>query len=224
MQTKAVQPDQRAPDKQKAAIRGLYAVTPECTDTEVLCALVEAALAGGAGAIQYRNKSGSTGLRLAQAARLVELCRRYDVPLIVNDTPEIAATVGASGVHLGAEDGPIEAARAYAGHTKIVGISCYRDLQLAMKAQESGADYVAFGSFFASTVKPGAVRAPVELLQEAKSVLVVPVIAIGGIDEENAPGLVRAGADGIAVISALFSSPDVKGTAQRLSRLFSAKP
>ena len=221
MQTKAAQPDQRAPDKQKAVIRGLYAVTPECADTEALCALVEEALAGGAAAIQYRNKSGSTGLRLAQAARLVELCARYDVPLIVNDTPEIAAKAGASGVHLGAEDGPIEAARAYVGHTKIVGISCYRDLRQAMKAQESGADYVAFGSFFASAVKPGAVRAPVELLREAKSVLVVPVIAIGGIDEENAPGLVRAGADGIAVISALFCSRDVKGTAQRLSRLFS---
>jgi len=221
MRTKAVQPDRRAPDKQKAEIRGLYAVTPECADTEALCALVEEALAGGAGAVQYRNKSGSAALRLGQAARLVELCGRYDVPLIVNDAPEIAAAIGASGVHLGAEDGSIEAARSLVGHSKIVGISCYRDLQLAIQAQESGADYVAFGSFFASTVKPGAVRAPVELLRKAKPVLAVPVIAIGGINEENAPQLVRAGADGIAVVSALFSSRDVKGAAQRLSSLFS---
>lgn len=220
MQTEAVRPEQLAQAGRERLIRGLYAVTPDCPDTALLCALVEKALAGGASAVQYRNKTATAGLKLEQAKRLADLCRRHGVPLIVNDDPALAAQAGAGGVHLGVEDGPIEAARACVGPTKIIGVSCYNDLHRAVEAQALGADYVAFGSFFASAVKPGAVRPSVGLLPQAKSVLTIPVVAIGGIDEENAPQLVRAGADAIAVISALFAVQNVQGAAERLSSLF----
>lgn len=220
MQTEAAQPDQDTQHLDHRVIRGLYAVTPDSGDTAELCRLVEKALVGGASAVQYRSKNASAGLRLEQAGQLAQLCRRHGALFIVNDDPELAARVDADGVHLGAEDASIESARVRLGRNKMVGISCYNDLQLAIRAQEAGADYVAFGSFFASAVKPGAVRAPIELLARAKSVLAVPVVAIGGINEENAPWLVQAGADGIAVISALFAARDVQAAAKRLSGIF----
>jgi len=201
-------------------ISGLYAVTPDDADTPRLTARAEAALAGGARLLQYRNKAASPATRLAQARALAALCRRFRVPLIINDHLELALAVGADGLHLGAEDGSLAAARARLGPGKILGASCYDRLALALEAEGRGADYVAFGSFFPSGVKPGAVRAPLELLRDAKRRLPLPVVAIGGITPENAPQLIAAGADGIAVISALFEADDVAAAARRFSALF----
>lgn len=201
-------------------IRGLYAVTPDIADTTDLLAKVEAALAGGARSLQYRNKSADATLRLAQAHALLAVCRKYRVPLIINDDLALALAVNADGLHLGAEDGPLAAARSRLGPDKLLGASCYNRLENAFAAAREGANYVAFGSFYASSVKPGAVRAPLELLREAKRHLTVPVAAIGGITLANAPQLIAAGADSVAVISALFGAVDIRAAARQFSAFF----
>lgn len=201
-------------------ISGLYAVTPDCNDTADLLARVEAALAGGARLLQYRNKTASPALRLIQGRALLALCWKYQVPLIINDHLDLALALDAHGLHLGAEDGLLAQARARLAAGKILGASCYRSLSTALDAQRAGADYVAFGGFFPSSVKPSTTRTPLALLHEAKQRLTVPVVAIGGITPDNAPQLVAAGADGVAVISALFGAPDVSAAAQRFDALF----
>ena len=204
----------------KREVAGLYAVTPDVADTPGLLATAEAALAGGARLLQYRNKSASSALRLAQARALLALCRGFQVPLIINDHLDLALAVKADGLHLGAEDGSLAATRKRLGPARVLGASCYDQLERALEAERLGADYVAFGSFFPSSVKPGAVRAPLALLRDAKRRLSVPVVAIGGITLDNAPQLIAAGADGIAVVSALFGADDVRLAARRFSALF----
>ena len=207
----------------KRAISGLYAVTPDIADTPALIVVAEAALAGGARLLQYRNKQAPATLRLAQARALLGPCRKHRVPLIINDHLDLALAVEADGLHLGADDGALEAARARLGPGRILGASCYDRLEAALEAERLGANYVAFGSFFPSGVKPGAVRAPRALLRDAKRRLTVPVVAIGGITLENAPELIAAGADGVAVISALFDADDVGAAARRFSALFAVR-
>lgn len=204
----------------KPRVFGLYAVTPDIADTRDLFAKAEAALGGGARLLQYRNKSASPALRLVQGRALRALCRAYRVPLIINDHLELALALDADGLHLGVEDGSLSEARAGLGPAKLLGASCYDRIESALEAGRLGVDYVAFGSFFPSSVKPGAVRAPLALLKEAKQRLSLPVVAIGGVTLENAQQLVSAGADGIAVISALFAAGDVELAAKRFSALF----
>ena len=199
---------------------GVYAITPETADTERLLTQVEAALAGGVAAVQYRDKSGDVARRHEQASELVALCRRFKVPLIVNDDLRLADLCDADGVHLGRDDGSLREARIILGRDKFVGASCYQNLELALAAQAAGADYVAFGSFFPSPTKPAAPRASLDLLREAAPKIHVPLAAIGGITPENAPQLLDAGADCIAVLSALFDAPDVRAAARDLNRLF----
>lgn len=204
----------------RSKISGLYAVTPDEPDTELLTAKVRDALAGGASLVQYRNKTADAALRLVQARALFKACRGHDVAFIINDHLELALEINADGVHLGDEDGSIAAARRKLGPDKIVGASCHNLLQNALDAQRAGATYVAFGSFFASTVKPGAVHASLDLLRQAKRKVSVPVVAIGGITPARALQLIAAGADSVAVISALFDAPDVKLAARQFCDLF----
>jgi thiamine-phosphate pyrophosphorylase len=204
----------------KPAISGLYAITPECADTAALLRMVEQALTGGAQVVQYRNKQGDVGLRHEQASELLTLCRRYHVPLIINDDLRLADLTGADGVHLGKDDGNVREARLILGAGKIIGVSCYNDLQRGLDAEAHGADYAAFGSFFASATKPGAVAAPLTLLHEAKRVLNIPVVAIGGITADNAGTLISAGADAVAMISALFDSTDIRAAASHFATQF----
>ena len=204
----------------KAVVRGLYAVTPDITDTRELEAKVEAALLGGAVLVQYRNKTADARLRSLQAGALQALCRAHAVPLIVNDHVDLAIALNADGVHLGQEDGLLPQARAQLGAGKLLGASCYDRLDRAVAAVHAGADYVAFGSFFPSTIKPGAVRAPLALLRNARRELSVPIVAIGGITLDNAAQVITAGADAVAVISALFSAPDVRLVAERFKTIF----
>ena len=201
--------DDRLPLRQARARRlvGLYAVTPEVAETSLLVAGAEAALAGGASAIQYRTKSRDAELKHAHAAALARVHAARGGLYIVNDDAALALAVGADGVHLGADDGSISAAREILGPERLIGVSCYDRFELAETAVADGADYVAFGSFYASSVKPGAPRAGLALLQRSAT-LGVPVVAIGGITAENAAELTRAGAHAVAVISAVFGAGD----------------
>ena len=203
---------------------GVYAITPETADTGRLLAQVEAALAGGVAAVQYRDKSGDIARRHEQASELAALCRRFNVPLIVNDDLRLADLADADGVHLGRDDGSLREARIILGKGKFIGASCYQSLDLARAAQAAGADYVAFGSFFASPTKPAAGRADAALLHAAAQTLAIPIVAIGGITPTNAPALLDAGADSLAVLSALFDAPDIRAAAHDLNRLFEAEP
>lgn len=207
----------------KPRIEGLYALTPDIPDTGRLLALVGEALKGGARAVQYRSKSEDVALRHEQAAELIGLCHRHGVPLIVNDDVRLAALTDADGVHLGESDAPLHEARINLGPEKIIGVSCYQDLERARRLAAAGADYVAFGSVYPSPTKPGARTCPLEVITEAKRQLAVPVVAIGGITPENAPPVIAAGADALAVISALFDAPDVRLAAARFARLFATQ-
>ncbi|MBU1691892.1 MAG: thiamine phosphate synthase [Gammaproteobacteria bacterium] len=201
-------------------IGGLYAITPECTDTESLVEQVRQALSGGAHLVQYRNKGGDVGLRHEQASELLALCKQFHVPLIINDDIRLSDLTGADGIHLGKDDGSVREARLILGPDKIIGVSCYNDLQRALDAEAHGANYVAFGSFFPSSTKSDAVVAPLTLLHEAKRVLNIPLVAIGGITADNVTPLIEAGTDAVAVISGLFDSEDIVRAASRFAVLF----
>jgi thiamine-phosphate pyrophosphorylase len=197
-------------------MRGLYPVTPDIAETDLLLGKVEDALRAGVAMLQYRNKSVSKDKRLLQAKEIARLARGYGVPLIVNDDVEIALAAGANGAHLGDEDGDLAAARArLAG--KILGASCYDSLDRARAAVRQGADYVAFGSVFPSPTKPDARRAPLSLFRHD---LGVPLCAIGGITLHNAPLLIAAGASLLAVITDIFQAPDIGMRATQYRRLF----
>lgn len=194
-------------------LRGLYAITPESAGLE---RVAEALGSGALCALQYRSKSADRARRRDEARMLALLCRRHGVPLIVNDDLELALEIDAAGLHLGRDDGSLAAARARLPG-RILGASCYDRLELAERAVAAGADYVAFGSVYASATKPGAVRAPLALFGRN---LGVPKVAIGGITAENAAPLLAAGADAVAVISDLFDAPDVAARAREYAKVF----
>ena len=202
---------------------GLYLITPELEGAALL-ARVRAALEGaGPGCLlQYRAKTSDAPQRAHDARALAALCRANGATYIVNDDLELALAVEADGLHLGRDDGEPAAARARLG-AKLLGVSCYDSLERARAAVAAGADYVAFGSVFPSSTKPGAVRAPLTLFAQART-LGVPLVAIGGITLENAPQLLAAGADCVAVISDLFDARDVAARARAFARLFHSDP
>ena len=203
------------------AIKGLYLLTPDSLDTADLLQRVRLALAGGIQILQYRNKIADAQLRLTQAHALRELTREAKVIFIINDDAQLAAEVDADGVHLGATDGEIAQARTLLGKDKLIGVSCYNSLQLARGAEKAGADYVAFGAFFTSSVKPDAAVASLSLLQDARAELRLPIVAIGGINANNGGVLVQAGVDALAVISSVFEAADIQQAAQNFTKLFS---
>jgi len=203
--------------------RGLYGLTPDqFGDTEQLVARVLAAIKGGAALMQYRDKPASMAARESRARALIAACHPRGIPLIVNDAVQLAAEVGAAGVHIGRDDGDLAAARALLGPARIIGVSCYDSLERARDAVAGGADYVAFGSVYASSTKPRAVRCPLETLRQAASDLPVPIVAIGGITAENAGPLLAAGVGLLAVIGALFDSADVEAGARAFAAPFSS--
>jgi len=201
-------------------LRGLYAITPERADGARLLAEVEAALAGGCRLLQYRDKFSAMAERVARARALRALTRRHGARLLINDDLALAFLVDADGVHLGADDGNLVAARAILGPDRLLGASCYADLAVAGKAAAAGADYVAFGAVYPSPTKPQATVAAVDLFSRAKAAFAAATCAIGGITVDNAPPLIAAGADLLAVITDLFSAPDIAACATHYQRLF----
>ena len=201
-------------------ISGIYAITPDLIDTTNLVMLTQQVLISGVQLIQYRNKIADNALKLEQAALLSTLCHEFNTPLIINDDLDLAIKVGADGVHLGIEDITVVEARRRLGPGKIIGASCYNKLRYAIEAENHGADYVAFGSFYISSTKSGAVSAPISLLCKAKQRLQIPVVAIGGIDSENIVELIYKGADAVAVSRSIFNSINIQLETKKLSCIF----
>ncbi len=187
--------------------RGLYLITPDEPDTTRLVARVRPVLAEGIALLQYRNKAANADLRRQQAQALLRLSREFTVPLLINDDWRLAASIGADGAHLGADDGELAEARLALGAGAILGASCYADLARAEQALRAGASYLAFGAFFSSSSKPLARRAELDLLARARA-LPLPKVAIGGIRPDNAGTLLAAGADLLAVIGGVFAADD----------------
>lgn len=204
-------------------LRGLYAITDSLLmpDDASLLSKIEQALRGGTRIVQYRDKSDDHSKRLRQARALKALCQQYNVPLIINDDVALAEACGADGVHLGRSDGQIEAARTRLGPDAIIGATCHDSLQFATEAIAAGADYIAYGAFFASKTKPGATPAPLALLNLSRTQIQRPTVAIGGITVDNAAQTLAAGADMVAVIHALLAADDIEAQARRFSQLFS---
>lgn len=201
---------------------GLYAITDsQLLTADRLLPAVEAALRGGAVLVQYREKTAPQPERLRQARDLVALCNSARVPLIINDDPELARRSGAAGVHLGQSDSSVVNARQQLGEHAIIGATCHADLALAASADRDGADYLAFGRFFNSNTKPNAPAADTSVLARARQ-FGRPVTAIGGITADNGEVLIRAGADLLAVVGALFDGDPatIEGRARQFARLF----
>lgn len=200
---------------------GIYAITDDLLlPGERLFIAAEAALAEGIGLLQYRSKSEESEYKLACAARLLEICRSYNTPLIINDDVELCQAVSADGVHLGKKDGDLHATRHSLGAQAIIGITCHASVEEAVAAEAATASYVAFGRFFASTTKPQAPAAPLSVLEIAHAKLSIPIVAIGGINAENGAAVLQAGADVLAVIHSLFGNEDVAASARQLNKLF----
>jgi thiamine-phosphate pyrophosphorylase len=203
---------------------GLYVITDTLkTQRTALVQAVAAAIAGGARLVQYRDKSGDSDRRLMEASALRALTLAHSVIFLINDDVALALAVGADGVHLGREDGAIATARAQLGAGAIIGASCYNDFALAEQAAKAGADYVAFGAFYPSKTKPHAKPATPALLTRARAELHLPLCAIGGITKDNAPPLLTAGADMLAVISAVFAAKDIPTAAHAFAVLMPNK-
>ena len=204
------------------ALRGLYCITDPVLTSQFngsIETMVELAILGGAKIIQYRDKTASADNRLKTACSLAQLCHGHDVLFLVNDDPQLALESNADGVHVGQDDAALSAARSILDPEKIIGVTCHNQIELAHKAEASGADYVAFGRFFPSRTKPEAPEASNAVLTQLDQ-LSIPVAAIGGIQASNAIPLIQAGIQMLAVIHAVFGQADIRAAAQQLSDLF----
>lgn len=197
----------------------LYAVTDRAwVGRQTLPEQVEAALKGGATCVQLREKELDGAAFLEEARTLAALCRRYGVPLIINDNVEVALASGADGVHVGQDDLTVEQVRRLAGDRLIVGVSAH-SVEQALAAQAGGADYLGVGAVFATATKSDAHVLPRETLAEICRAVDIPVVAIGGIGEDNLLQLAGTGVDGAALVSAIFSAPDIEGQCRKLRAL-----
>ena len=201
-------------------MQGLYLVTPNWDDTDKLIEYTSAALHAGAALVQYRHKDADAALRRVQGAALLALCRRDGRPLVINDHVGLCLTLGADGVHVGGTDASVREARAALGPDKIVGASCYGDLELARAAERDGASYVAFGGFYPSPVKKYSFVTAPALLEQARAELDVPIVVIGGMTPANAAPLVARGADMVAAITSVYGAPRPGEAAAAFDALF----
>lgn len=204
-------------------MRGFYLVTPDWDDTDRLISCTADALHAGAAMVQYRHKTAERALRIEQGAALLALCRRYRRPLVINDHLSLCLTLDADGVHMGGADDTVAHARAVLGAGKIVGASCYGDLQLARAAQADGATYVAFGGFYPSRVKQYSFSTRPELLDQARAEISLPIAVIGGMTPSKAAPLVARGAAMVAAISAVYLRPDPGAAVRQFDELFAVR-
>ena len=200
-------------------LKGLYIVTPDWDDTDKLVWATGQALQGGAAIVQYRHKTASASLRHEQAAALLPLCRKHGKPFIINDHLDLCLELDADGMHVGGTDAPVAQVRQELGADKIVGASCYGDLELARRAYREGASYVAYGGFFPSRVKKYPVTTPVSIIADSKRDIPLPVCVIGGMTQENCRPLLEAGADMVAAISSVYMGADPLTDARVFSAL-----
>lgn len=217
---------------------GLYGITPDWEDFNRLYLAIEQACAAGLPILQWRRKHTPFELACEQAQQVAKCCHNHGTTFVVNDDWKLAVAVRADAVHIGKDDGDLQAVKksiAASGHPLRIGVSCYNQLALAEQAILNGVDYFAFGAVFASTVKPNAVHAPLSLFQEAQQLLSTPehrstlnnsrpcIVGIGGITLKNAQMVIQAGADSIAVISGLFETEDIYQTCKDFMKLFSSE-
>lgn len=203
------------------ALRGLYIVTPDWDETSRMLDATEKAIKGGATIVQYRHKTAGPELRKEQAKVMQALCKKYDVPFIINDHVDLCLELDTDGIHVGGTDAPVEEVRKKVGPNKIVGASCYGEMDLVRKAVKGGASYVAFGGFYPSRIKKYAVTTPVNIVSVAKKEFPnMPSVAIGGINLENAVPLVKEGVDMISVISSVYFVDDPESAAKAFAKLY----
>ena len=188
-------------------ISGIYAITPN----KILefDAVEKAMVMHKISILQYRRKTTDASIKLNEAKQLQQLCLRHNTLFIINDDINLAQKINADGVHLGTDDASILTARQQLGDDAVIGVSCYNDIKLAKTAQNKGANYVAFGALFPSSTKPNALYCSLEIISQAKKVLTIPVVGIGGIDFNNQHQAFDAGCDAVAMINALFQSVDL---------------
>ncbi len=201
-------------------MRGLYLVTPDWDETDKLLKASRLACEAGVAVLQYRHKTASAALRMEQATQLQQLCKSMQIPFIINDHIDLCLAIDADGVHVGGTDASVAVARTLLGKEKILGASCYGDLQLARDAANAGANYVAFGGFYPSRVKQYPVTTPKEIIHHAKAELDLPVCVIGGMTAANALPLVQQGADMVAAISSVYGADHPSEAAAAFTALF----
>ncbi len=187
-------------------ISSIYAITPN--KTLDINKVEQVIISHKVSILQYRHKTANTSIKLDEAKQLQQLCSRHNTLFIINDDINLAQKVGADGVHLGKNDKPVEWARHQLGDNAIIGVSCYGNIALALGAQKQGANYVAFGALFPSSTKPNATHCSLDVISQAKQMLNIPIVGIGGIDFSNQRQALEAGCDATAMISALFQSTD----------------
>jgi len=205
----------------KEFIRGFYFITDSSLSKNGIQNDVICAINSGVKIVQYREKQSSTRKMYQEAIKLKEILR--DAILIINDRVDICLAVEADGVHIGMDDMPLNITRRLVGKNRIIGVSVH-NVKEALESEESGADYVAVSPIFQTTTKPDALP-PVglEILRNVKEAVSIPVVAIGGINLENAASVINAGADAICAISASLKTGDVGGEIQKFNKLFSGK-
>ncbi len=197
----------------------LYAVTDRAwVGRQTLLEQIESALKGGATLVQLREKELPRLDYIREAAQATALCHRYGVPLIVNDSLEVALKSGADGVHVGIEDQPVAEIRRQAGKGFLIGATA-KTVEQARAAQAAGADYLGVGAVFPSPTKKNAIRITTGQLREICASVSIPCVAIGGISRENLPALAGGGMDGFALVSAIFSQPDIEAACRELRAL-----
>ena len=205
----------------KRMLKGLYVITDKkLISRDSFVATVEKAVQGGANVVQLREKDTPGDEVVSLGKALLKVTRKYGVPLIINDSVELAKAIGADGVHLGEDDPMVSRAREALGGEKIIGVSCYGRLERGINAERDGADYVAFGTPFFTPTKPERTPTSFDVLREAVSrIKSIPIFAIGGITPENAESVLETGVDGIAVITAVFGSEDPEKAARELASI-----
>lgn len=202
-------------------MKGLYIVTPDWDDTAKLVDVTEKAIKGGAAIVQYRHKTATPEQRREQAKALQAVCKRYKVPFIINDFVDLAMELDADGVHVGESDEAVAAVRAKVGPSKIVGSSCYGEMERVRAAHKAGASYIALGGFYPSRVKKYPVTTELDIVRQMKKEFPeLASCAIGGIDHENAVPLVERGIDTIAVVSAVYFADDPEAAARKFAKMY----
>ncbi len=201
-------------------LNGLYVITDKkLIKRDSFVETIEMAIKGGARIVQLREKETPDDVVVNLGKAIINVTKRYGVPLIINDSPELAKEIGADGVHLGGEDASIEQSRTLLGSEAIIGVSCYNQIERGINAVRSGADYVAFGTPYNTPTKPDREPTSIEILNQAVKLINIPIFAIGGITKDNVKPILKTGVDGIAVITSVFGSSNPESAARELASL-----